>query len=118
MDPAELTPGEFSETVKNTVERDNVRVLVIDSLNGYSYAMPDERFLSVHLHELSSYLALKSVITVFTMTQHGLFAETSSQPFDVIYIADGVILFRHFEHEADWPLISKRNIHGLMELRL
>ena len=32
------------------------RVVVIDSLNGYLNAMPGERFLIIHLHELLTYL--------------------------------------------------------------
>lgn len=97
VDPAELTPGEFSHMTRQLAEEQGIRVLVIDSLNGYAYAMPDEQLLSVHLHELLSYLSQQGVTPVFTMTQHGLFFERMEQPFDVSYIADTVVLFRHFE---------------------
>ena len=36
---------------------DGARVIVIDSLNGYLNAMPEEHFLMIQLHELLSYLA-------------------------------------------------------------
>src|SRR5690606_5839657 len=74
-----------------------IQMLIIDSLNGYAYAMPEEQSLSVHLHELTSYLNHKAVTPVFTLTQHGLIANQGGQPFDISYIADTVILFRHFE---------------------
>jgi circadian clock protein KaiC len=97
IDPAELSVGEFSNAAQRLVEDDNIRLVAIDSLNGYAYAMPNDRSLSVHLHELASYLNQQAVISILTMTQHGLFSEHLVQPFDVSYIADSVILFRHFE---------------------
>jgi circadian clock protein KaiC len=97
IDPAELTSGEFSHTVRSLVEDEGIQLLVIDSLNGYAYAMPQEQLLSLHLHELASYLNQKGVTSIFTATQHGLVSPHGDQPFDVSYLADTVILFRHFE---------------------
>ncbi|REJ88777.1 MAG: circadian clock protein KaiC [Planctomycetota bacterium] len=97
VDPAEMTPGEFSHLVKSLVEESGIRLIAIDSLNGYSYAMPEEQLLTVHLHELLSYLSQQGVSPIFTMTQHGLLSPDVKQPFDVSYIADTVILFRLFE---------------------
>jgi circadian clock protein KaiC len=97
IDPAELTSGEFTHTVRILVEQEGIQLLIIDSLNGYAYAMPQEQLLSVHLHELASYLNQKAVTSIFTATQHGLIAPYAEQPFDVSYVADTVILFRHFE---------------------
>lgn len=98
IDPAELTSGEFSHSVKQLVENEKIRLVVIDSLNGYAYAMPDERLLAVYLHELSSYLNQQGVTAIFTMTQHGLIAGRTDQPFDVSYVSDAVMLFHHFEY--------------------
>ncbi len=98
IDPAELTSGELSCAVKEAVENEGVRMLVMDSLNGYANAMPEERLLGVYLHELTSYLGQQGVTPVFTMTQHGLLAERPDQPFDLSYIADTVVLLRLFEY--------------------
>lgn len=100
VDPAELTPGEFSHKVRTSVERDQLKVLIIDSLNGYDYAMPGERVLSVHLHELASFLAQQGITSVFTMTQHGLLGSQVKAPFEVSYIADSVVLFQHVELQS------------------
>ena len=42
--------------VQQSVEINQAKVVVIDSLNGYLNAMPDERFLILQMHELLSYL--------------------------------------------------------------
>lgn len=96
VDPAQLQPGEFASLVRDSVERDGVRVLVIDSLNGYLNAVPEERFLLLHLHELLSYLGQAGVATVLVFAQHGLVGSMHSTV-DVSYLADSVILMRYFE---------------------
>lgn len=97
VDPAELSSGEFSHLTRQGIEERGIRFVVIDSLNGYAYAMPEERSLGVYLHELSSYLGQKGVTPIYTMTQHGLLTSHATQPFDLSYIADTVLLLRHFE---------------------
>jgi len=125
VDPAELTPGEFSDILKTWVENEDVRLVVIDSLNGYSYAMPDERFLSVHLHELSSYLNQQGVTLVYVMTQHGLLSPERDAPFDVSYVSDTLLLFRYFElggeiHKALAVYKSRASAHepSIRELKI
>lgn len=95
IDPAELTPGAFAESVRIAVDR-GASIIVIDSLNGYLNSMPEERFLSTHLHELVSYLNQRDVITIMVVAQHGVL-RGSSPDFNVSYLADSVLLFRYFE---------------------
>ena len=96
VDPAELSPGEFVHAVCQAVERDGARLVVIDSLNGYLQAMPDERFLTSQMHELLTYLNQQGVVTLIVMAQHGFMGSMSS-PVDVSYLADTVVLLRYFE---------------------
>jgi len=96
IDAAELTPGEFSERVRMCVERDGAQTVVIDSLNGYQAAMPEEQALILHMHELLQYLNRQGVMTFLTVAQHGLVGDMKS-PVDVTYLADTVILLRYFE---------------------
>lgn len=96
VDPAELPPGEFASAVVRAVEEQGTRVVVIDSLNGYFSAMPEESFLTLQMHELLSYLAHEGVVTFLVVAQHGVFG-TSGALFDVSYLADSVILLRNFE---------------------
>ena len=97
VDPAQLQPGEFAHLVRESVEREGARVLVIDSLNGYLNAVPEERFLLLHLHELLSYLGQSGVASILIFAQHGLVGTTMHSPVDVSYLADSVILLRYFE---------------------
>jgi circadian clock protein KaiC len=97
IDPAQLQPGEFASLVRESVEKDHARVLVIDSLNGYLNAVPEERFLLLHLHELLSYLGQSDVATVLAFAQHGLMGAAMQSTVDVSYLADTVILLRYFE---------------------
>lgn len=98
IDPAELSPGEFASLVRDAVERDQARVIVIDSLNGYLHAMPEEQFLTAQLHELLTYLGRKGVTTLMVIAQHGLVGTTMSSPVDTSYLADSVVLLRYFEY--------------------
>ncbi len=97
VDPAELSPGEFAHVIRRTVEAHRSRVLVIDSLNGYMNAMPEERFLQIHLHELLTFLGQQGVVTFLVVAQHGLLGASMHTPVDASYLADTVILLRFFE---------------------
>lgn len=100
IDPAEMSSGEFATAVRRAAESDGAggpaRMIIIDSLNGYLNAMPEEKFLTAQLHELLSYLGQLGVVTILTVTQSGLVG-TMASPVDTTYLADNVILFRYFE---------------------
>lgn len=97
VDPAELSPGELSSSVREAIENDGVQMVVIDSLNGYLRSVPEESFLLLHLHELLTFLSQKGVTTIMNMAQHGLLGPSMVTPIDVSYLADAVLLLRYFE---------------------
>ena len=96
VDAAELTPGEFTARVRQSVAENGARTVVVDSLNGYQTAMPGEQALVLHLHELLQFLNRQGVTTFLTVAQHGLVGDMQS-PVDITYLADSVILLRYFE---------------------
>jgi circadian clock protein KaiC len=96
MDAAELSPGEFSHRVRACVDHEQIRTVVIDSLNGYQAAMPEEQYLVLHLHELFQYLNRQGAATFLTVAQHGMIGDMK-QTIDVTYLADSVIMLRYFE---------------------
>lgn len=100
IDPAEFSPGEFAHLIRRKVEDEGVTMVVIDSLNGYLTAMPDEKHLAMHMHELLSYLSNRSVATLLTLNQQGIVGE-SATPLDVTYLADVAILMRYFESDGE-----------------
>lgn len=101
IDPAEVSAGEFSDLVARKVIDTGARLVVIDSLNGYSYALPNERYLSVHLHELASFLGQQGVVSLFTMArgyEQGIL--TLGTNLEISYVADTVIDLRFFEYRG------------------
>ena len=99
VDPAEVSPGQFAHMLLNFVERENVRMVIIDSLNGYSKAMQDDNILDLQLHEMLTYLGQLGVVTIMVLAQSGFLNESRS-PIDLTYLADTVIILRHFETQG------------------
>ncbi|MPW07418.1 circadian clock protein KaiC [Paraburkholderia sp. CNPSo 3155] len=100
IDPAEISPGELSSDVRNAVENEGVRYVAVDSLNAYLQAMPGERFLLLHMHELLGYLNQQGVVTMLVLGQHGIIGEVQTEV-DISYLSDVVVLFRYFEHHGE-----------------
>jgi circadian clock protein KaiC len=96
VDPAEIAPGELANEILEAVNNGNVRMVVLDSLNGYVNSMPQEDYLHLHLHELLSYLNHRGICTIMILAQHGLVGAMGT-PVDVSYLADTVLLTRFFE---------------------
>ncbi|HUR93703.1 MAG TPA: ATPase domain-containing protein [Gemmatimonadales bacterium] len=124
IDPTEVSPGQFAARIVDAVERQGVRLVAIDSLTGYLNAMPEERLLNVHLHELFSYLGQRGVTSLMTLAQHAPFAETT-QAADVSYLADSVVLLRFFEAAGEVrkaiSVLKKRSgahEHAIREFRI
>ena len=99
IDPAEVSPGGFAHLVRKAVEDEGVRLVVIDSLNGYLNAMPDGRFLILQMHELLTYLSQLGVLSILILAQHGLVGPMDT-PLDISYLSDAVIMLRYFEADG------------------
>jgi circadian clock protein KaiC len=124
IDPAEMSPGEFTAIVRDAVERQGARVVLIDSLNGYLNAMPNEKFLILQMHELLSYLNQLGVVTILVLAQHGLMGPAQS-PLDISYLSDAVVILRYFEAQGvvrrAISVVKKRSgghEHAIREFRL
>lgn len=96
VDPAEMSPGEFAFAIKSAIERDNIDIVQIDSLNGYLHAMGDERSLNLQLHELVTYLNQQGIVTIMMLAPHGMLGQMHT-PLDVTYLADTVVALRYYE---------------------
>jgi circadian clock protein KaiC len=124
IDPAELSPGEFASIVREGVEQYRARIIVIDSLNGYLNAMPDERFLILQMHELLTYLGQQGVLSILILAQHGLVGPMET-PVDISYLSDAVLMLRYFEASGTVrraiSVVKKRSgqhEHTIREFRL
>jgi circadian clock protein KaiC len=119
IDPAEISPGEFADRIVQQVNA-GCKVVVIDTLNGYLNAMPGEKYLINQLHELTSYLNLKNVLTILILAQHGL-VSLAEAPLDLSYLADTVVSLRYFETSGEVrrcvAVIKKRSGHHEKTIR-
>ena len=101
VDPAELSPGEFSHSIRRAISQESTTILVIDSLNGYLNSMPDEKFLIVQLHELLTFLGQRGIATILIATQAGIIGSQMSSPVDASYLSDAVLLLRYYEADGE-----------------
>ena len=97
IEPTQMSPGEFANDVVRAVEQDEVRLIIIDSINGYMKSMPEERLLPIQIHELLSFLANRGCTSIMTLVQHGVFGNPVDEAAEVSYLADTVLLLRYFE---------------------
>ncbi len=96
IDVGELTPGRLSHLIRHAVEEEGVEVVLLDSLTGYAASMPEHGMLHAHLHEILGYLSAAGVLSFMIVAMHGLSGPVETG-FDASYLADTVILVRHFE---------------------
>jgi circadian clock protein KaiC len=99
IDPADLSPGEFTARVQEAVETAGARIVVIDSLTGYLNAMAQEEFVALQMHELLTYLNQQGVVTILILAQHGMVGQMAT-PIDMTYLSDSVVLMRFFEAQG------------------
>jgi circadian clock protein KaiC len=125
LDSAEISPGEFTDRVRNCVEHERAAMVLIDSLNGFMQAMPGEQFIALHLHELLTYLNNRGVVSFLVMAQIGVIGSSVQAPADVSYLADNIVVLRYFEARGEVrqaiSMIKKRSgphEHTIRELRL
>jgi circadian clock protein KaiC len=100
LDPAELSMGQIAHLLVQQVEVDNVGLIVIDTLNGYLQSAAGEQAVFLQLRELISYLNRRGIVTLLTLTEHGILGSDRSTPIDVSFLADNVILLRYFEAQG------------------
>lgn len=97
MVPGSFVPGEFADRVRHAVQEQGVRVVMLDTLNGYLAALPGLAHPVLRLNELLGFLADSHVCTLLVMAQQGLLGASMPVPMDVSYVADTVIMLRFFE---------------------
>jgi circadian clock protein KaiC len=98
IDPAEISPGELAYTIAQSVSHEGVKLLIIDSINGYLNAMPAERYLNLQLHELLAFLNQQGVLTIMVLAQQGIMGTQSAV--DLTYLSDTVIRLQYFEERG------------------
>lgn len=120
IDPAEISPGELVYRIRLNVAEHDVRMVIIDSINGYLNAMPAEKYLNLQLHELLAYLNQQGIVTIMVLAQQGFIGNMHSAV-DLTYLADTVITLRYFESQGAvkqaLAVIKKRSGHHERTIR-
>lgn len=106
FDPSEVSPGEFSLTVRQAVDEHHCHVVLIDSFTGYLSALPDSKQAVTQMHSLLKYLSRRGALCLLVVAQHGLLGEMASSDLDISFLGDSVILLRMYE----WPGVIRRTI--------
>jgi circadian clock protein KaiC len=121
IDPAEISPGELVYRIRRAVLANKARMIVIDSINGYLNAMPEERYLNLQLHELLAFLNQQGVITIMVLAQQGMVGGNMQSAVDLTYLADTVVLLRYYEMRGALKqavsVVKKRSGHHERTIR-
>ncbi len=96
----DVTPGKFTDLVAQDVEDWGAGIIIIDTLTGYFNSMPSRKRLVSQIHELLMSLNRRGVLTFLVVAQHGVVGPDLSVAMDVSYLADTVLLLRHFEADG------------------
>lgn len=73
---------------------------MIDSLNAYLQAMPNEQFLILQMHEMLTYLGQKGIVSLLILGLHGITGDVRSDV-DLSYLSDTIVQLRYFEAHGE-----------------
>lgn len=124
VNPSRISPGQFIWNVRRMVEDQDVKLVIIDSINSYLDVIRDEKSLLPQMNELFSYLSNMSVM-VIVVGAHSARLDTSKEPDAVSIITDNIISMRYYEQgnvvrKAICVLKKRqgRHAHEIRELEL
>ena len=93
-------PGKFTHLVDQEVQDWGAQIILIDSLTGYAGAMPSTQKLIPQMHDLLIALNRQNVLTFLVVAEHGVIGNRLAEDIDISYLADAVLLMRHFEAQG------------------
>ena len=97
VSPLQLYPDEFLAVVRRAVEEDGRRVVMLDSLRGYSLAMEQFGSLTAHVQNLVAYLRRNGVTAFLVNEIERLTGDLMLTELGISYIADNILLLRFCE---------------------
>jgi circadian clock protein KaiC len=106
FNPAEISPGEFSQIVLSAVDEHDIRVVLIDSFTGFVSALPQSDQAVMQIQSLVKYLSRRGVLSMLIVANYGLLGHNVSSDVDVSFLGDAVLLLRMYE----WPGVIRRSI--------
>lgn len=96
VEPLRYSPDEFANAVREEVERRAARVVMIDSVAGYSVSLRGKDVV-VHLHALCKYLQSKGIATILVNEVQNITGDFKISDVGISYVADNVMFMRYLE---------------------
>jgi circadian clock protein KaiC len=94
-----LYPDEFLEMMRTDVAG-GCKIVVLDSLRGYTLAMEEFGTPVAHLHNMVTYLNSKGVTTLLVNEVEYITGDLRATELGVSHLADNIILLRYAEYES------------------
>lgn len=111
VEPLRYTPDEFAQLIRHDVARENVQVVMIDSISGYRLSLHGRELLS-QLHALSRYLKNMGVTMLMVNEVESITGEFRATEFGISHLVDNIIFLRYVEIEG----VLRRTI-GILKKR-
>lgn len=96
VEPLEYTSNQFSNLVRQEVENNNVKIVMIDSTSGYNLSMQGDNLIR-QLHSLCQYLKNMGVTVILVNETHTIAGDFTLTEIGLSYLADNLIFLRYLE---------------------
>ncbi|MCC0176702.1 AAA family ATPase [Waterburya agarophytonicola K14] len=97
IEPLKYTPNQFAHLVRQEVEQNQVKIVMIDSTSGYKLSMDGENLIR-QLHSLCQYLKNMGVTVILVNETHIIAGgEFNVTEVGLSYLADNLIFLRYLE---------------------
>lgn len=113
INPLEISPDELALKVREKVENDNVKIIMIDSISGYRLSIQTEDDLISHLHALCKYLSNMGVTTILINETQSVTGDFSATENGISYLGDNILFIRYIELNSRLGKVT-----GVMKKRL
>lgn len=109
IEPLQYSPDEFANKVRYDVEQHKTRIVMLDSVAGYSLSVRGEDLLS-HLHALCKYLANMGVTVILVNQVETISGEFRITEAGITYLADNLIFLRYMERQMAGKVEIRKGI--------
>ncbi len=96
VEPLHYTPDEFSTMVRQEVEEENARIVMIDSTSGYGLSLGSGDLLS-HLRAVTRYLKNMGVTTILVSETDTITGALKATEIGASHLADNIVFLRYLE---------------------
>ncbi|MEH1841774.1 MAG: ATPase domain-containing protein [Nostoc sp.] len=100
VEPLYYTPDEFANLVRQEVEQQQARIVMIDSISGYRLSMRGKDLIS-HIHSLCKYLQNMGVAVLLINEIETITGEFRVTEIGISYLADTIVFLRYLEMQGE-----------------